>query len=222
MNKTEIIKMLEYSGMSYNNVQQNGLTDIIYHINDKCSDVCYQIRTYKDTLTIIFRGSDSKKDWNFNLDFCKKVIPYGNTKSKIKIHSGFLNAYKSKNVRNKIREFVTDKIKKIKLTGHSYGAALAIICAIDLQYNFSDIDYVVIVFGCPKVGNKYFVESYNRRIFKTLRVETPGDIVPKLPFAFMGYKHVGARLNIGQNHILNFIGVNNHSLQEYYSCIWDV
>ena len=214
--------MLEYSGMSYNNVQQKNLNDVVYHINDRYSDVCYQIRINEDTLTIVFRGSDSKKDWTFNLDFCKKVIPYGNIKSKIKIHSGFLNAYKSKNVRNKIKEFVTDKIKKIRLSGHSYGAALAIVCAIDLQYNFNDKDYEVIVFGCPKVGNKFFAESYNRRIFKTLRVENVGDIIPKLPFDFMGYKHVGACLNIGRNYIFNLLNVNNHSLQEYYSNIWDV
>lgn len=212
--------MLEYSGMSYSNNQVVGLDDLVYHINDKKSDVCYQIRIHKDTLIIVFRGSDSRKDWNFNLDFCKKVIPYGNLDSKIKIHSGFLSAYKSRNVRNKIREFVTEKIKRVVVSGHSYGAALAVICAIDLQYNFNDKDYEVIVFGCPRVGNKFFVESYNRRIFKTLRIENFGDIIPKLPFAFMGYKHVGACWNIGKNCILELFGKNSHSMQEYYSNIW--
>ena len=152
-------------------------------------------------------------------DFFKKVIPYGNRDSEIRVHSGFISAYKSKNVRGTIRSFVSDRIKKIRLTGHSYGAALAILCAVDLQYTFSDRDYEVVVFGCPRVGNSAFRNSYNKRIFKTLRVENAGDIITKLPFAFMGFRHVGARLLLKSNA---FSGVNPHYLQEYYSNIWDV
>ena len=80
--------MLEYAGESYN--------DTYYSINDSITDVNYSIRLFDDTLIICFRGSDSEKDWKFNLDFHKKTIPYGNIKSDIRVHSGFLNAYKSK------------------------------------------------------------------------------------------------------------------------------
>jgi len=224
LNKIKIIKLLEYSGLSYNDVQPEEDQQILCSVNDVETDVCYHIRKQGSTLIIAFRGSDSKKDWSFNLDFCKKVIPYGNLESKIKVHSGFINAYKSKNVRNNILKFVTDKIDRIELTGHSYGAALAIICAVDLQYNFSNKDYEVIVFGCPRVGNKAFKESYNKRVFKTLRVENRGDIVTKVPLFLMGYRHVGARLIIGKRKVFPFFlyGKNNHLLQEYYSNIWDV
>ena len=220
MNKNDIIKMLEYSGESYNDIEKNNPTGLIYNINDSITDVSYNIRLFKDVLVICFRGSDSEKDWSFNLDFHQKVIPYGNIKSDIRVHSGFLNAYKSKNVRNKIKSFINNDIKKIKLTGHSYGAALAILCAVDLQYNFCNKDYEVIVFGAPRVGNKAFRDSYNRRIFKTLRIENKSDIVTKLPLRLMGYRHVGARLIIGNNFL--FPSMKKHYLQEYYSNIWGV
>lgn len=220
MNKNDITKMLEYSGISYNDVQINNSLGIIYSTNDSDTDVSYSIRLFNDILIICFRGSDSEKDWSFNLDFNQKVIPYGNINSDIRVHSGFLNAYKSKNVRNKIRSFVNNDIRKIKLTGHSYGAALAVLCAVDLQYNFSNKDYEVIVFGCPRVGNRAFKDSYNRRIFKTLRVENRSDIVTKLPLRLMGYRHVGARLSIGNNFL--FPNMKSHCLQEYYSNIWGV
>ncbi len=221
MNKNEIMKMLEYSGIAYRDNRFTENDEKIFIVNDKNTDVSYQIRIKKEVMTIAFRGSDSKRDWNFNLDFCKKIIPYGNSCSDIKIHSGFLKAYKSKNVRDKIRSFVTENIRKIKLTGHSYGAALAIICAIDLQYNFEEKDYEVIVFGCPRVGNSAFKKSYDKRIFKTLRVENKGDIITKVPLWIMGYRHVGGRLLLGRK-FLKLPCMNNHMLQEYYSNIWDV
>lgn len=222
MNRSEIVTMLEYSGLSYNDVLPEDSKGKIFAINDSKTDVSYSIRVLDDTLIIAFRGSDSKKDWMFNLDFHKKVIPYNNFRSKIKVHSGFINAYKSRNVRGKIRKFITDKIKKIKLTGHSYGAALAILCAVDLQYSFNDRDYEVVVFGCPRIGNKAFKNSYNKRIFKTLRVENKNDIITKVPFKIMGYCHVGSRVLIGKNSLTFFPNMAKHTLQEYYSNIWDV
>ena len=222
LDRGKIITMLEYSGLSYNDIQPEIYEGKVLSVNDIESDVGYSIRIFDDTLIITFRGSDSKKDWMFNLDFCKKVIPYNNFRSKIKVHSGFINAYRSRNVREKIRKFVTKEIRKIRLTGHSYGAALAILCAVDLQYSFNDRDYEVVVFGCPRIGNKAFRNSYNRRIFKTLRIENKNDIITKVPFRFMGYYHVGTRILIGRNSIFSLPGMNKHTLQEYYSNIWDV
>lgn len=222
MDRSQIVEMLEYSGLSYNDTQPESREGQVLAVNDSESDVSYSIRIFGDTLIIAFRGSDSKKDWMFNLDFCKKVIPYNNFRSKIKVHSGFINAYRSKNVREKIRKFVTEGIRKVRLTGHSYGAALAVLCAVDLQYSFNDRDYEVIVFGCPRIGNKAFMNSYNKRIFKTLRVENRNDVVTKVPFRFMGYCHVGTRISIGRNSLFSLPGMNKHTLQEYYSNIWDV
>ena len=107
------------------------------------------------------------------------------------------------------------------MTGHSYGAALAILCAVDLEYNYPFKDYEVIVFGCPRVGNKAFKDSYNLRIFKTLRVETRNDFITKLPFKFLGYEHVGSAIKL-KNFVFNPFSNKYHALQEYYSNIWDV
>ncbi len=220
MNKQKIIQMLEYCGESYHNCQSEEKDTTIITIDDHITDVQCFLRLSKGTLTIVFRGSDSRKDWNTNFKFWKSVIPYKNYNSKIRVHAGFIGAYKSLNVRGKIHKFVTDDVKKICVTGHSYGAALAILCAIDLEYNFPKKDYEVIVFGCPRVGNKAFQESYNLRIFKTLRVETKGDVISKIPFAFLGYRHVGAVLKLRKNITKSLF--RKHTLQEYYSKIWDV
>ena len=221
MDIKRVLKMLEYCGMSYNDFQPELLNEKIIFINDKKTDVQCFLRINENTMTIVFRGSDSQKDWKTNSKFCKTTIPYGNDSSKIRVHSGFINAYKSPNIRMKIQKYINDfDIQKVYITGHSYGAALAVLCAVDLEYNFPKKDYEVIVFGCPRVGNKAFKQSYNLRVFKTLRVENRRDIVTKVPFAFMGYRHVGAKLKIGKSAGIMPFSMKSHTLQEYYSNIW--
>lgn len=222
MNRNRIIKMLEYCGMSYTNHQPENPDEKLIFINDKKTDVQCFLRIRNDTLIIVFRGSDSKKDWEVDFKFCKTMVPYSNFLSKIRVHSGFISTYKSPNVRGRLHEYIDENIKKIYITGHSYGAALAVLCAIDLKYNFPRKDYEVIVFGCPRVGNNAFKKSYNLRLFKTMRIENRRDIVPKLPFAFLGYRHVGARIKIGPGGLLRPYSMREHNLQEYYSYIWDV
>ena len=125
MNKSTIIRMLEYCGMSYINHQPCVDDEEIIFINDKKTDVQCFVRIFEDTMTIAFRGSDSLKDWKVDSKFWKTEVPYNNYSSKIRVHSGFISTYKSQNVRGKIHKIVSDRIKKIYVTGHSYGAALA-------------------------------------------------------------------------------------------------
>lgn len=219
MNIDTVIKMLEYCGMSYKNIQPETDEKIVF-INDKVTDVQCFLRSAYDCMVITFRGSDSFKDWIVDAKFWKSTVPYGNYSSKIRVHSGFISAYKSGNVRGIIHKEVKKALpKKIILTGHSYGAALAVLCAADLEYNFPKNDYEVVVFGCPRVGNRYFQKSYNLRVFKTLRVEHIGDIVPRVPFACMGYRHVGSKLSVGGGPSFFVPNMRFHALQEYYSNI---
>ena len=136
--------MLEYCGMSYKNIQPEEGFELKF-INDKYTDVQCFLRIIDESMIITFRGSDSLKDWVVDSKFLKSVVPYNNYSSKIRVHSGFISTYKSENVRGKIhREIKKNRINKVTITGHSYGAALAILCAVDLEYNFPKNDYEVI------------------------------------------------------------------------------
>ncbi len=218
-----VFKMLEYCGMSYSNFQPECSGEELVFINDKKTDIQCFLRINKSVATIVFRGSDSKKDWKTDLKFWKTAVPYGNYSSKIRVHAGFISAYKSPHIRIRIQKYISSfDIQKVYITGHSYGAALAVLCAVDLEYNFPKKDYEVIVFGCPRVGNNAFKKSYNLRVFKTLRVENIGDIVTKVPFAFLGYRHIGSRLKIGKHSEILPLSMKKHNLQDYYSNIWRV
>jgi predicted lipase len=120
-------------------------------------------------------------------------------------------------VREPIHARVSEDIKRIMITGHSQGAALAVLCAVDLEYNFPDKEIEVILFGCPRVGNEAFAKSFNRRVCKTVRVENGNDIVTKVPPKLLGYCHVGAKMHIGAIRIPGIISLKAHYPHEYYS-----
>ena len=208
---------MEISASAYRDVQPYLPYDCIKMIDDKKSGTQYFLRKDKDILWITFRGTDSPKDWLTDLTFWKKTIPYDSVKSNIRVHTGFINAYKAEGVRDRILQAVTGKVNYIKITGHSLGAALAVLCAVDIQFNFPDQDIEVFLFGCPRVGNRAFVTSYNKRVNKTVRIENGNDIVTKLPFAFMGYRHVGAKIHIGKPRLPFFLSFIDHYPHKYYS-----
>jgi len=212
----DIVGALELSAIAYKQIQPVYPESRLTVIDDPDTGVQCYLRRRGGILSITFRGSDSDQDWKTNLAFQKKTIPYGNTGSKIRVHTGFINAYKSNAVRGTIHGMISEDIRQVRISGHSLGAALAILCGVDLEYNFPEKDYEVVVFGAPRVGNRAFRDSYNKRVFKTLRIENGNDIVTKLPFAFLGYRHVGIRIHVGKPRLPLAFSFKEHYTQSYY------
>jgi triacylglycerol lipase len=152
------------------------------------------------SVIIVFRGSEQKKsDWETNLNFGliedrEQIYPYtGQSNSNAKMHRGFARAYFS--VRDEIHEYLKNNaIAQVTVTGHSLGGALATLCSVDIQYNFSNqVTVESYTYGAPKVGNSGFVESYNRRVPNTYRFVHGIDLVPGLPRFWQGYHHVAQK-----------------------------
>ena len=89
------------------------------------NDTEYCVNIKNNTVTIVFRGTDSKKEWLSNLAFCKKVIPYGNYESEVRVHGGFITAYKKQTPRDRINSLIFDKPPQNEGNGQSRGAAPA-------------------------------------------------------------------------------------------------
>jgi predicted lipase len=152
----------------------------------------------KDGWTIVFCiGSNQISDWILNFLFLKKKIPYksSGTSKKIKTHSGFLKTYL--NMREWTHEQVKDK-KNVLVFGQSLGAAVATLAALDIKYNFSEVNLDVILCGSPRVGNAAFKESFNKRIDSTKRFVYGNDIVPALPPKMLGFEHVCSSEVVGK------------------------
>lgn len=165
-------------------------------------------------LIIAFRGSQQAQDWLTDFTAWHTVYPYGNNNSNIQVHKGFITAYKS--VRGNIHLFIAqnrNNFNRIFICGHSLGGALATLCAVDIQYNYPGFKIDAFPTANPRVGNKAFVESFNRRLPQCVRTYMRTDLVPELPPTWFeyhtkgGYKHAGKANPIGPRNIL--IGLKN-------------
>ncbi len=104
-------------------------------------------------------------------------------------HAGFVQAYCGKTngsgnpVRPNIREWIAQAVPtRLVLTGHSLGAALATLCAID------NPSAELVTIGSPRVGNGDFAAAFAGR--KIRRYVDCCDVVTTVPPP-VGHKHVG-------------------------------
>ena len=125
-------------------------------------------------LILAFRGTVSVTDWLRNLKIARKESPLG------KIHSGFkqgLDSVWDDPIEPLLRAAASSD-RKIWITGHSLGGALATLAAAR-AHEWLEIAGVY-TFGQPLVGNRRFAKLFNRRFRDRFhRFVNDGDIVPK-------------------------------------------
>ena len=75
------------------------------------------------------------------------------------------------------------------VTGHSLGGAMATICCSRLEDEFNDeLCLFLYTYGSPRVGDKKFVDGL---CVPHVRFQNNNDVVCKIPFWVMGYRHHG-------------------------------
>jgi len=151
---------------------------------------------FEDGLLIIVRGTDSITDWARDFMFGKKVIPYNGTNPKILVHDGFLRSYKL--IRSYIQKIVSEsKSEKVYFFGHSLGAAVIALAALDIQYNFPQKQIGAIAIGMPNIGNLEFKKSFEKRLPDFTRIENGSDLIPLLPPLSWGWSQIGHFIHVG-------------------------
>ena len=141
--------MLSFCMQSYGDTLTASSYDIVTRNFCAETDVTYFIALRRDAALIVFRGTDSAKDLATDLNFKPKIVPYGNY-VKIRVHTGFISAYRSE-IRDKIFGMINSDIKNIYITAF-VRRQLALLCAVDFQYHDNTRNIEVVVFGCPRVG----------------------------------------------------------------------
>lgn len=160
-----------------------------YQIYNKHYDVNGFIgyRTFDQSIYVVFRGTQSTKDWID--DFKINKIDYRTPSCQV--HKGFYEAEQS------VIDDVTKEVSRlhdvypsyrIVVTGHSLGAALATLAAIDLIE--SGFDSQLFNFGCPRIFDDNCAKYASDTITNRARVTHYKDIVPHVPPPVMGYTHI--------------------------------
>ncbi|XP_062230533.1 phospholipase A1-II 7-like [Phragmites australis] len=141
------------------------------------------------------------------------------------VHRGFLSLYTSSNANSKFnqtsaRDQVLEEVRRlvelykdedtsITITGHSLGAALSTLNAVDIVANGANkpasnsskppCPVTAMVFACPHVGNNFFRSAFRSfRDLKSLHVKNFGDIVPNVPA--LAYVDVAVQLPINTSN----------------------
>jgi predicted lipase len=127
---------------------------------------------------IAIRGTDSKRDWFWNLALKAKRCPKGR-------HHGFNQSAKSILKSDEFSEFLTWD-GPVLITGHSKGGAIGQIIAMKMKQKVDG----VYGFGCPRVGNREFRKAYNAKHIPTYLWRNCIDPVTWLPPYLMGFVHV--------------------------------
>ena len=142
---------------------------------------------------IVFRGSKGFRDWIANMKILKSKTDFG------KVHSGFMDAFVV--VREKIFTAMVrarENNKKLYLSGHSLGGALATIAAADSNFNIGSTPIEgIYTYGMPKTSNRtaanYINSNFGSRFF---RFVNDRDIVTRIP---PGSRHVGRLIHFDKH-----------------------
>ncbi|NGQ95161.1 lipase family protein [Brevibacillus sp. SYP-B805] len=108
--------------------------------------------------------------------------------------------------------------KKVVITGHSMGAALATLCALDVAANTRFSRPTVCTFGSPRVGSPRFARVFNNRVGRSIRIVNAYDVVPRLPPGLfgLGYRHVQRKQVVC---FQNGNPVANHEIRRYFDAL---
>lgn len=144
---------------------------------------------------IAIRGT--KTLWEWIADFSALLTPFTCVPDSGNVHLGISL------IHEKIRASILDllnahcqSVKKLFITGHSLGAALAILCAADVAANSSlKTKPELNTFAGPRVGDSEFAENFDDKIKVCNRIVNFLDVVPHLPLPPL-FQHVGKEIPV--------------------------
>lgn len=164
-------------------------------VEDKDTDIQATVALDENRAIVCLRGSDSLTDWKHNFSFSKvPLLTRKHKDPKMKVHAGFFLGHTS--VKAKIYKKLNNIVESgacqsILFCGHSAGGTCTLL-AYD-YVNAKNLPIEVVTFGSPRLGNKVFVDAFNKDI-KATRVVNDRDVVPLAPLQMLGYRHAGTRL----------------------------
>ncbi|MGH3563132.1 MAG: lipase family protein [Mycobacterium sp.] len=149
--------------------------------------------TASRTAFVSFRGTSDLADWLADFDFIpENYLPVNGFGQ---VHAGFQDVYEC--ARGSIAANLataTAGCDQILITGHSLGAALAVLAAPDICRAMppNTIEPRLVTVAGPRVGLRDFATAFDAAIESCFRVMNFLDIVPYVPPA--PYVHVGAEI----------------------------
>ena len=165
-------------------------------ISDPDTDIQVGITKSKinKRVCVIFRGSESRSDWYYDLMITKKKIS-----NNVYVHSGFYYQLHTNNVYDNIVSKVNEILienpdYEVFVTGHSLGAALSTLFGYEFALT-TEKKISVVSFASPRVGNWNFKEDFEKRNnLCHFRITNNRDIITATPI--YKYYHCGKNISL--------------------------
>ena len=133
-----------------------------------------------DKIIIAFRGTEPKQMSDIKADL---LAIKRKSKTEGRVHMGF--KLELRKLWSSIEGVLQrNKTKKLWITGHSLGGAMATLCASRLE----EREPILYTYGSPRVGGKEFCDGMQVTHY---RFVNNNDVVTGVPFWLMGYRHHG-------------------------------
>jgi pimeloyl-ACP methyl ester carboxylesterase len=152
---------------------------------------CY--RESDCTVYVVFRGTESWRDAVADASVYKRPLPFmQETAPGARVHGGFLGQYEA--VLGSVDEYLGRHRgrRRVVVTGHSLGAAIAVLCAARLKDERRGENVRCVAFGCPRVGNSAFARRAEE-IVDIERYVVGNDPVTDVPTR-LRWKHAGRQI----------------------------
>ncbi|XP_060179908.1 phospholipase A1-Ibeta2, chloroplastic-like [Lycium barbarum] len=163
-----------------------------------CDDRSEIQRMGRRDIVIALRGTATCLEWGENFRDLLVQIPTETGTESAKIECGFLSLFQTAGVNvPSLAESVVNEVQRlieqykgeslsITVTGHSLGAALALLVADEVSTCAPDAPPVAVFsFGGPRVGNRSFAERLNSKNVKVLRIVNNQDLITRVPGMFV-------------------------------------
>lgn len=121
----------------------------------------------------------------------------------IKVHDGFQKTFErtADGVLAGVQSALNSTgVKKVAITGHSLGAAIATMDAVMLKMNLDpSISLSTVVFGLPRGGNQEWANLVDKTLGTDFtHITNQNDPVPTVPPQFLGYVHPQGEVHIAK------------------------
>lgn len=179
-------------------------------------------------VVVAIRGTDGWLNWVSNVEFA--LVPCAMAGAG-RTEAGFTDLYATfrtgpSDAAPRVVDFLRQQVaaggvSAVRITGHSLGAALATLLALDFAQTApaGAVAPEVYTFASPLVGDKEFAATYDRLVETSWRIANANDIVPKVPPSFAGYAHVDAEVPINSDDRSRHTLVCWHSLDTYLNTL---
>lgn len=168
---------------------------------------------------IIFRGTQRTTEWLLNLT-ALQINPQEEDKPQFsgRVHRGFVNIYRDLVTQTREIARKLDPTKPCYISGHSLGAAIATLAAMDLAITMPQLrpQLRLYTYASPRIGNPAFANAHSQLIPNHYRIVNLADLVPLVPstmfFNNINYVHAGQEWSfLSQNGDL----LPNHVVDTY-------